>query len=103
MGLHERDNVRGGPTFSARGKRGETIVDPVHADDFAEGSQTVDGVVEHPTASDYTHARTLPPDETWFKRAVFYEALARAFADSNGDGQGDLQGLIQKLDYLEWL
>ena len=78
-------------------------MDPVHTEDFAEGSHAVDGVVEHPTASDYSHARTLPPDETWFKRAVFYEALARAFHDSNGDGQGDLQGVIQRLDYLEWL
>ena len=39
----------------------------------------------------------------WYKRAVFYEVLVRAFYDSNGDGTGDLRGLIEKLDYLAWL
>ena len=37
----------------------------------------------------------------WFKDAIFYELSVRAFHDSNGDGIGDLKGLIQKLDYLE--
>ncbi|MDP9239808.1 MAG: maltose alpha-D-glucosyltransferase [Actinomycetota bacterium] len=42
-------------------------------------------------------------DPEWFKRAVFYEVLVRAFADGNGDGQGDMAGLMGKLDYLSWL
>src|SRR5262249_39894393 len=42
-------------------------------------------------------------DRTWYKRAVFYEVLVRAFFDSNDDGTGDVRGLIEKLDYLEWL
>ena len=42
-------------------------------------------------------------DPEWFKRAVFYEVLVRGFADSNGDGTGDLRGLTDKLDYLSWL
>ena len=42
-------------------------------------------------------------DPQWFKRAVFYEVLVRSFNDSDGDGVGDLRGLIEKLDYLEWL
>ena len=42
-------------------------------------------------------------DPEWFKRAVFYEVLVRAFADSNSDGTGDLPGLVAKLDYLAWL
>ncbi len=37
----------------------------------------------------------------WYKDAVFYEVYVRAFADSNGDGHGDLKGLMQKLDYLK--
>lgn len=45
----------------------------------------------------------LQRDEHWFKRAVYYEVLVRSFADSNGDGIGDFQGLISKLDYLQWL
>ncbi|TMR13099.1 maltose alpha-D-glucosyltransferase [Nonomuraea turkmeniaca] len=42
-------------------------------------------------------------DPAWYKRAVFYEILVRGFKDSNGDGTGDLRGLIEKLGYLEWL
>jgi maltose alpha-D-glucosyltransferase / alpha-amylase len=42
-------------------------------------------------------------DPEWFKRAVFYEVLVRSFSDSNGDGIGDLKGLTEKLDYLQWL
>ncbi|MBN1563748.1 MAG: maltose alpha-D-glucosyltransferase [Anaerolineae bacterium] len=40
---------------------------------------------------------------TWYKDAVFYELYVRAFRDSNGDGNGDLKGLIAKLDYLQEL
>lgn len=36
----------------------------------------------------------------WYKDAVFYEVAVRAFHDFNRDGQGDLAGLTQKLDYL---
>jgi maltose alpha-D-glucosyltransferase / alpha-amylase len=42
-------------------------------------------------------------DPHWYKRAVFYEVLVRSFKDSNGDGTGDLAGLIDKLDYIHWL
>jgi maltose alpha-D-glucosyltransferase/alpha-amylase len=41
--------------------------------------------------------------QLWYKHAVFYEVYVRAFYDSNGDGQGDLPGLAQKLDYLQEL
>ena len=37
----------------------------------------------------------------WYKEAVFYEVTVRAFVDSNGDGIGDLPGLITRLDYLQ--
>jgi len=39
----------------------------------------------------------------WYKDAIFYEVFVRAFADSNGDGIGDLPGLTSKLDHLQWL
>ncbi|MDO5683408.1 MAG: maltose alpha-D-glucosyltransferase [Propionibacteriaceae bacterium] len=42
-------------------------------------------------------------DHEWFKKAVFYEVMVRSFRDSNGDGIGDLAGLSEKLDYLQWL
>ncbi len=37
----------------------------------------------------------------WWKEAVFYQIYPRSFADSNGDGIGDLRGIIGKLDYLK--
>ena len=37
----------------------------------------------------------------WYKDAVFYELSVRAFKDSDGDGNGDLRGLTEKLDYLQ--
>lgn len=38
--------------------------------------------------------------DKWWKSAVIYQIYPRSFADSNGDGIGDLQGIISKLDYL---
>jgi len=46
-------------------------------------------------------AEQQTPD--WFKSAVFYEVLVRSFRDSNADGTGDFRGVIEKLDYLQWL
>ena len=42
-------------------------------------------------------------DPLWFKRAVFYEIHSRGFFDANQDGSGDLRGIQEKLDYLQWL
>ncbi len=38
--------------------------------------------------------------QKWWKEAVVYQVYPRSFKDSNGDGIGDLRGLIEKLDYL---
>jgi maltose alpha-D-glucosyltransferase / alpha-amylase len=42
-------------------------------------------------------------DNKWYMEAMFYQVYVRAFCDSNGDGKGDLRGLIGKLDYLQKL
>ena len=42
-------------------------------------------------------------DSPWYKDAVFYQLSVRAFKDSDGDGQGDLPGVLEKLDYLQAL
>ena len=42
-------------------------------------------------------------DPHWYRKAVFYEVLVQSFADSNADGAGDFDGLISRLDYLQWL
>jgi glycosidase len=40
------------------------------------------------------------PNNPWWNDVVFYEIFVRSFSDSNGDGIGDIQGIINKLDYL---
>jgi maltose alpha-D-glucosyltransferase/alpha-amylase len=64
---------------------------------------TADGHLIEPHAEDFAHARPAAADPDWYKRAVFYEVLVRAFKDSNNDGTGDLRGLTDKLDYVQWL
>ena len=61
------------------------------------------GHVVEASSDDFRHATELEIDREWYKRAVFYEVLVRAFNDSDGNGTGDLRGLTDKLDYLEWL
>ncbi len=39
--------------------------------------------------------------KTWWKEIVFYQIYPKSFKDSNGDGKGDLQGILSKLDYIE--
>ena len=46
-------------------------------------------------------AATASPDlPAWWTNSTFYEIFVRSFYDSNGDGIGDINGIIQKLDYL---
>ncbi|HXF98904.1 MAG TPA: alpha-amylase family glycosyl hydrolase [Gaiellaceae bacterium] len=39
----------------------------------------------------------------WWRGGVLYQIYPRSFADANGDGIGDLPGIVEKLDYLAWL
>ena len=41
--------------------------------------------------------------QLWWKDAVMYQIYPKSFNDTNGDGIGDLEGIIEKLDYLHTL
>jgi alpha-glucosidase len=49
--------------------------------------------------SDHSRREESP----WWKTGVLYQIYPRSFADSNGDGVGDLPGVIERLDYLQWV
>lgn len=48
-------------------------------------------------------ARHVGEEADWWRRAVVYQIYPRSFQDSNGDGLGDIQGIISRLDYLDEL
>ena len=56
-----------------------------------------------PAREDASPTHWFASDPLWFKTAIFYALLVRGFYDANGDGIGDIRGLIEKLDYLQWL
>ncbi|MFC1900097.1 alpha-amylase family glycosyl hydrolase [Chloroflexota bacterium] len=53
--------------------------------------------------SSFSQVETGVNFPTWLNQAVFYQIFPQSFYDSNSDGIGDIPGIIQKLDYLQWL
>jgi alpha-glucosidase len=43
------------------------------------------------------------PGRTWWRDGVLYQIYPRSYMDTNGDGVGDLRGIIDRLDHLQWL
>ncbi|MWA01785.1 hypothetical protein F8568_015670, partial [Actinomadura sp. LD22] len=86
-------------TCSTSGQIADPEAEPALAGPWpgAERAAPAAGAVPDP------FAEGAPQAPHWFKTAVFYEVSVRGFCDSNGDGYGDLRGLISKLDHLEWL
>lgn len=58
---------------------------------------------EKPAASAPASENNAISDHKWWKEAVVYQLYPRSFQDSNGDGIGDLKGIVSRLDYLKSL
>jgi alpha-amylase len=56
-----------------------------------------------PATAQATESAPESGPAAWWRDAVFYEIFVRSFNDSNGDGIGDFNGIIQKLDYIQSL
>jgi len=62
------------------------------------------GIVPARFATAQTEASSAhPTGPAWLREAVFYQIYPQSFADSNGDGIGDLPGILSKLDYIQSL
>lgn len=48
-------------------------------------------------------SRVMAVKNSWWEGAVIYQLIPRSYADGNGDGIGDFQGLTSRLSYLRWL
>ncbi|WP_205754633.1 alpha-amylase family glycosyl hydrolase [Pseudarthrobacter sp. NamB4] len=68
---------------------------------FAEGAMMPEGLQYQDTTNEGLVTMTSAPE--WLADAVIYEIYPQSFADSNGDGIGDLPGVLGHLDYLQWL
>lgn len=53
-----------------------------------------------PIDSHSTGGRAKTSERIWWKEAIIYQIYPRSFRDSNGDGVGDLRGIIERLDYV---
>ena len=51
-------------------------------------------------ASERDAPAAVPAERLWWQSAVVYQIYPRSFADSDGDGIGDLGGIIDRVDYL---
>ncbi len=65
---------------------------------------TIDPVPVGSPSPEITGTYVIPPDcPEWTHHAVFYQVYPQSFYDTDGDGIGDLQGIIRKLDYIKSL
>ena len=60
-------------------------------------------MTEIPSRATTTVPAAAPPANDWLADAIVYEIYPQSFADSNGDGIGDMPGVLAHLDHLQWL
>lgn len=65
------------------------------------GKGLIDEFIGLCNAIDPTLTHEGPAEHPWWRSAVFYQIYPRSFSDANGDGVGDIRGIIDRLDYLQ--
>ena len=86
------------------GLDGDEVTLDIISDACAYRAEQMEGAVltrvTRPSGAPMASAQPVAAPIPWWNEQVFYEVFVRSFADSNGDGIGDLRGLINTLDYL---
>jgi alpha-amylase len=74
--------------------------DTADMDDTDDIDDIDDTAADTADTGDAAEVEVTPDDRPWYEKAVMYEVFVRSFQDSDGDGIGDLRGLMDRLDYL---
>jgi alpha-amylase len=77
-----------------------TVTSSFDAPSASAGIASASVNTDQPPACELRPSSPAAEPAAWWRDRTFYEVFVRSFADSDGDGIGDLRGLTQKLDYL---
>ena len=76
---------------------------PFFTGQLPNGAGCRPGSVAPPRAGPTTYDRPMPRSAPWWQSDVVYQIYPRSFLDTDGDGVGDLEGIRQRLNYLQRL